>query len=112
MSEEFLKKADKKLKREERVLEKDHEAEFVKYVKSNGCVAFKLIFLNQRGFPDRTVLFPKGKVAFFEFKRKGEKLRPTQVAVKNTLERFGFQYYVCYSCQDAKSHFERILAAP
>ena len=77
-----------------RVMEADIERAYVKFIKGTGCNALKLVLLNQRGFPDRTVLF-NGKVIFVEFKIKGGKLRPSQKAWELTLTKLGFKYFLC-----------------
>lgn len=92
---EFLKRAAKTKAKKEETKEVDIEGEYVKFAKTLGCLAIKLILLNRRGFPDRTTLCPGGRILFIEFKRPGEPLRPTQAIVRKTLESFGFEYHLC-----------------
>lgn len=102
---DFISKANHRNKKSSEIKEEDIETSFVKHAKTKGCRAYKLIFLAGRGFPDRTILCPGGRVFFIEFKRKGKKLSPTQLPVKRTLESLGFEYYVC----DTKGQAEQIL---
>ena len=96
MNEDFLKKFDRRKKRKSEPREKeDIEDPFVKHAKKKGCLAIKLVFLSGRGWPDRTVLLPGGRIFFIEFKRKGKKPSPKQEQWKNILEKLGFTYYVC-----------------
>jgi hypothetical protein len=44
--------------------------------------------------PDRLILLPRGKIAFVEVKRYGEKPRPLQEARHGMLRRLGFTVYV------------------
>jgi len=92
---DFLNNAKKVTVDKTVTLEVTIEDHFVKYAKSKGCLAYKLIILNKRGFPDRTILIGDGKLFFIEFKQKGKKLSPTQITVKKILVGFGFGYYVC-----------------
>lgn len=102
MSKEFLKLAKQHFKNESITKEVDTETEFCEYAKSKGCEALKLILLNKRGFPDRTVLCPGGKIFFIEFKRatKG-RLRTNQSKVRKMLDRLGFDYYICDNLKEA-----------
>lgn len=101
----FLKKASKTISKQGRVLEEDIEKPFVSFCKKKGCIAYKLIILNRRGFPDRTVLCPGGVILFIEFKRKNKKPTETQIRVRSIIEGLGFKYYVC----DEKGQAEQIL---
>ena len=101
----FLEDADKHLKKKEQVAESDIEAKFVKYATSRNCKAFKLLMIRGRGFPDRTVLCPGGKVLFIEFKAKNKKLTQTQKGIRLVLTKMGFKYYVC----DEIGQAEKIL---
>lgn len=104
-TEEFLSRATKRVKKKSQVKEADIESTFVTYAKNNGCKAYKLIILNIKGFPDRTVLCPQGRVLFIEFKRKGKATTAPQVGVRKILESLGFAYHVC----DAIGQAEQIL---
>jgi len=105
----FLEDADKHLKKKEQIAEADIEAKFVKYATSRNCKAYKLRLLYGRGFPDRTVLCPGGKVLFVEFKREGKKLRPTQKPIRLALIKLGFKYYVCDEIGQAEKILEEEL---
>jgi len=110
---EFIQSATKRIAKKAEIKEEDIESHYVKYAKRKGCVALKLIFLNRKGFPDRTTLCPGAKILFIEFKRKGKKpslARQTiQKKIQKQLQRFGFEYYVCDEIGQAEKHLDRIL---
>ena len=105
MTTDFLKKAKLKLKKSTEISETEIEDAFCDYAKSVGCTPLKLILLNLRGFPDRTVLCPGGRILFIEFKKKGGELTPGQKPWKRTIEGLGFQYFIC----DEIGQAEKIL---
>lgn len=110
MIEEFLKRATKTKKKKLAIDEKDDiETPFVRYAKSKGCIAYKLIILNRRGFPDRTVLIPGGFVFFIEFKRKNKPLQPTQIKIQELLVKLGFKYYICDEPGEAEKILDQIM---
>lgn len=95
-TDEFLARASKTRKNRKQLDEKkDIEAPFCKYAKTKGCHPLKLILLRKKGFPDRTVLCPGGRLLFIEFKRPGETLMGPQIIVRRLLESLGFEYHVC-----------------
>ena len=66
---------------ENRVLgvgEKTLEKRLNQEVKVRGGKTIKLSSPNQRGVPDRIVLFPRGRAWFVELKTTGKKLTPLQ----------------------------------
>ena len=103
--EEFITNQEKAEKKAKVVSEDDIEGDFVKYARRNGCKAVKLVLLRLRGFPDRTVLIPGGKVLFIEFKKLGGKLTTQQKKWVSTLRAFGFRVHIC----DKKGQAERVL---
>ena len=74
--------------------EKIIERKLVHAVKAMGGIAPKIISPGFDGMPDRLVLLPKGKIAFVEVKRHGEKPRPLQESRHGLLRRLGFRVYV------------------
>ncbi len=108
--EQFLNKAEKTAKKSKEITEADIELTFCKFADSKGCRALKLIFLNKKGFPDRTVICPGGNVFFIEFKRKGAKQSPVQKKVEKLLRHYGFEYYVCDEIGQAEKILEEFLA--
>ena len=58
-----------------------------------------------KGFPDRMLLTPYGTVAFVEFKRPGETLRPLQEHTQSKLVSMNFTSLVV----DSKEQFKRCL---
>ena len=74
--------------------EKLLERKLTEAVKAMGGIAPKLTSPGFDGMPDRLVLLPKGRIAFVEVKRHGEKPRPLQEARHGVLRRLGFKVYV------------------
>lgn len=111
MSEEFLKNAKRTISKNNEISETNVEDDFCKYAKIKNCLAIKLVLLNLKGFPDRTVLCPGGRVFFIEFKKPKKKktLSSLQDKWKKTLEDFGFIYYTCNNLQDAKNKLDAFL---
>lgn len=109
---EFISRATKteNKNKNKTIKERDIESEFVKYAKQNGCLAIKLILLNLRGFPDRTVLLPGGKLFFIEFKKKRKELSASQLKWQSRLLKLGFSYYVCDEPGQAEKQLARIKA--
>tara|TARA_R110000822_G_scaffold84867_3_gene199016 strand:+ start:1198 stop:1548 length:351 start_codon:yes stop_codon:yes gene_type:complete len=102
---DFINNATKRKSKSEEISEADIEKEFCNYAKNKSCFALKLIYLNKKGFPDRTVLCGGGHIFFIEFKRKGKKQSPAQKITEQILKSFGFKYYVC----DKKGQAESLL---
>jgi len=110
-SQDFISRASKTKSKAEEIKEKDDvELPFCKYAERNGCKALKLIYLRKKGFPDRTILCPGGKVFFIEFKGPGKPQSPAQKIVQKLLESFGFEYYVCDQPGQAEKILENFLA--
>lgn len=107
---EFLSRASKRKAKKAEITEDDIEQAFCKYANGVGCKALKLIYLNKKGFPDRTVICPNARIFFIEFKRKGKRPSPAQILVRKMLESFGFEYYVCDVKGQAESHLDNFLA--
>jgi len=108
-AEDFISRAEKTIAKKAEIAEIDIEDHYVKHAKNKGCKALKLIFLNRKGFPDRTTVCPGGRVFFIEFKKKDKKPSPAQVIVRRMLKRFGFEYYVCDVIGQAEKHLNRFL---
>lgn len=107
--ETFLKSASKVKAKQPTILEADIENPFVEYAKTKKYTALKLVFLRKRGFPDRTILGPNKTIFFIEFKQLGKKLSPPQTLVKNTIEGFGFDYYICDKMGQAEAILDTYL---
>jgi hypothetical protein len=105
----FLESALKRTSKSKEIKEIDIESSFCKFAKSKKCVPLKLIILNKRGFPDRTVLCPKGRIFFIEFKRKNKSQSAIQKTLQRTLTGLGFEYYVCDEIGQAESILEEFL---
>lgn len=105
----FLNIAKKKRLKQKDVTEKKIEDDYCSYAKNNKCAALKLIYLNKRGFPDRTTLVPGGVIFFIEFKSKGKKQTPTQTLAQKLIESFGFKYYICDEIGQAEAILDGYL---
>lgn len=107
--DEFLQNAEKHLKRTSKISEDDIEKAFCKYAKRLGCTPYKLIILRAKGFPDRTVLCPGGRILFIEFKKPKEKIKPTQSGVRTVLVDLGFKYHLCDGIGQAEAILDDFL---
>ena len=87
------------------MLEKEIERKLVLETKNMGGLSLKFISPGFVGVPDRLVLLPKGKLAFVEVKREGEKPRAIQVSRHKLLRKLGFKVYVL----DSKKQIKEIL---
>lgn len=108
-TDDFLSRASKTAAKQQEVTEADIEAHYCEYAKKKKCRALKLVYLNKKGFPDRTTLCPGARILFIEFKRKGKKLAPTQLVVKTLLQSFGFEYHVCDEIGQAEAILDEFL---
>lgn len=108
--DKFLGNATKRKVKRAEVKEIDIEKAFCKYADKRGCKSLKLIFLNKKGFPDRTVICQGGRVFFVEFKRKDRKQSPAQKLVHKMIESFGFEYHVCDEIGQAELYLDKFLA--
>ena len=106
---DFIKRATKTEDKNLEIPEANIENAFVKYAKKKGCNPVKLVFLAGRGWPDRTVLCPGGRIFFIEFKRKGKTLEPKQILVRKMLEGLGFEYHMCDEIGQAEQILDLFL---
>jgi hypothetical protein len=102
--------AEKTKSKKSEIKEIDIEDDFCKYAKYLGCKAIKLVFLNKRGFPDRTVLCMDGRIFFIEFKKKDKKPTRMQKLAMKMLIHFGFEYYVCDELHQADRILDKFLS--
>tara|TARA_R110000851_G_scaffold203425_2_gene355262 strand:- start:975 stop:1277 length:303 start_codon:yes stop_codon:yes gene_type:complete len=67
------------------------------------ALAIKLVLFTGGGFPDRTVVAESGIIFFIEFKRPDKKngQQRRQSYWHKILQRLGFNYYVCYTTEEA-----------
>ena len=103
----FIANAEKTEKKNKEIAEIDIENAFCRYATSRGCLALKLVELNKRGFPDRTILCKGGGIFFIEFKKRKGKLSAIQKVVRRNLESFGFEYYICDKIGQAEKILDR-----
>ena len=82
-------------------LEHNLEERCVAKVERMGGEAVKLQILGKRGWPDRTVLLPCGRVFFVEFKRKKRgRVSAQQAMWIKVLSRLGFAVYIIDNDKD------------
>lgn len=91
--------------------EQQIENAFARYAVSRLCIAWKLRLVVGRGWPDRTVLCPGGRVLFFEFKKPGGRVSAPQRAAIRVLSQLGFTVHVCDELEDAKAKLDTFLGA-
>jgi hypothetical protein len=89
------------------MLEKSIEAACRKKARGAGGYLLKLNPVGVVGIPDRMLLLPAGRIAFLEFKRPGQQLRPKQQQWFRKLGRIGF---LCVKV-DSVEQFEELLSA-
>ena len=87
------------------------ERELCNLCRAAGYWCVKLTVLGRRGFPDRMVLCPGGRIYFVECKRPGAFARATQALVHRTLRRLGFQVFVVDTPEAAADVVALIQAA-
>ena len=89
--------------------EKMLEQKLVKEIKSKKGLCLKLSCPGFAGMPDRLLLFPNGKLAFVEVKRKGQAPRPLQLSRHRLLKKLGFKVFVLDDKEQIKEIIENIL---
>lgn len=89
--------------------EKELEDKFCQYAESKGCRALKLVLRSIRGFPDRTVICPGGRVFFVEFKFAWGKTTPQQDLWCGILRGFGFEVHVCRDLEEGQEILDLFL---
>jgi hypothetical protein len=91
------------------MLERDIETAFVRYAESRDCLALKLVLALVRGWPDRTVILPGGRIFFAEFKTPKGRASARQGFWKSRLEDFGFVVLVPRSVGEAEKYLDELL---
>ena len=76
------------------------ERALIRFVRKHGGLAVKLRSPG-RGFPDRTIILPGGKILFIELKRKDGKVSPHQQRWLKRLRDRGHEAYVTWSYEEA-----------
>jgi len=89
--------------------EKTLEQKLVNETKSNKGLCLKLSCPGFAGMPDRLLLFPKGRLAFVEVKRKGQVPRPLQSSRHRLLKQLGFKVFVLDDKEQIKEIIENTL---
>jgi hypothetical protein len=91
--------------------ERELERKLVQKVKSAGGICPKFVSPGFDGMPDRILLFPSGKLAFVEVKRKGQKSKPLQLARHELLRRLDFQVFVLDSTENINQILQEVQNA-
>lgn len=69
-------------------------------------MTLKLHVRFSRGWPDRVVLFPNGKLIWVELKRPGGKPTPLQIKTIDQMQKYGQIVHII----DSKEGINRVLA--
>ena len=80
-------------------------------VKKRGGIAVKFVSPGYRGWPDRLVLMPPGRVYFVELKAPGKKPNPQQIRRKQQLQALGFHAVVLDSVASVDAWIEEYIDA-
>lgn len=88
------------------LLERDLERYFSAQCKKQGLMTLKLHVRFSRGWPDRVVLFPNGKLIWVELKRPGGKPTPLQTKTIDQMREYGQAVHII----DSKEGIDRVLA--
>jgi hypothetical protein len=90
------------------MLESELERDVVDWAKDQGGRALKLELFSERGFPDRTIVLPGGRIAFPELKRrKGSTKRyEQQKRMVAWLTSMGLPSAFCSSLSEVEELFE------
>jgi hypothetical protein len=88
--------------------EKPIEQAFEKFCQSKACQCLKLRIDGMNGWPDRTVITPKG-VFFAEFKTQRGRLRAAQTFWRELLTSLGYVVLVPRRVGEAEEFLERWL---
>lgn len=82
------------------VLESSIEKDCYKEAKKHKCQLLKL--QGTKGWPDRLLMVPRGKIVLIEFKRPGGRVAPMQTYVLDALSQMGFRAELVYSLDQFK----------
>lgn len=85
------------------MLERNVEKKLVEKVKRLGGEAVKFVSPSSRGWPDRIVLLPEGRVAFVELKTDTGVLSEIQKHRIATLQKLGHEVHVLYGVSDVEA---------
>lgn len=88
------------------LLERDLERYFSTQCKKRGLMTLKLHVRFSRGWPDRVVLFPNGKLIWVELKRSGGKPTPLQIKTIGQMQQYGQTVHIV----DSKEGIDSVLA--
>lgn len=89
-------------------LEKSLESDIRKYAKSLKILCYKFVSPGNRSVPDRLFAY-KGKVFFFEMKRRGKGATPAQQIEHEKLRAHGIEVYVVDNVPQGKTILNRIV---
>lgn len=83
------------------------EKKFVGLVQARGGLARKFVSPNQRGVPDRIVIWP-GVIHFVELKAWNGKLSKLQISEQTKLEDRGCRVFNLYGLHDIEEYINQI----
>lgn len=85
------------------------EREVTKWAEEQGFYARKLMFISQRGAPDRLYITPNGDILFVEFKRRTGKLSPSQREFRTLARKRGLKHYVFRDYEQSIEELKKFL---
>lgn len=85
------------------------ENEFVAYAESRGCLCEKLVIHGTKGWPDRTIFCPNGRLLIIEFKKPGGRCSRHQIEKIQELTKRNFEVYVYDTFAAAKATLDDCL---
>ena len=77
------------------------EKKVTEAAKANGWLSYKWVSPSQRGVPDR-LYFKNGTLVIVEFKAKGKKPTPYQIAIHKRIAAVGFKVHIIDNVEDGK----------
>lgn len=92
-------------------LESSLEAKVIRESHKRRCECLKLVAVGKYGFPDRTIICPRGRVFFVELKKKKEKAKRRQSWFHKVLRQYGFEVFVVDDINDFINIIEEFLNA-
>lgn len=80
-------------------------------ITESGGVCLKLLSPWFTGFPDRTILMPRGRIYFAEIKTTGKKPKDRQIFVHALLRKLGFTVFIIDSKETLQAALHEIQSA-
>lgn len=85
------------------------EKYLVQYANTKLCECIKLAPLRGRGFPDRTIITPRGVVGFVELKRPGGRVSKQQEQWRDRLKKQNANYLLTDSEDECRKFIDELI---